>query len=154
MRATLIHYEDTPIPDTDIVIKAHVGSTGGTPKQTKLVIEDIREVKDVPIKRYFKDIYFDGAGDTSKENAHLLHTLLDRALSNLSGIQQCPHATESQDSIDAYEKECKKAEQENFIILQDIICALTGEEVFVDDTLDESFYRAQKKAIKKGLLDD
>ena len=72
--------------------------------------------------RHFKERYFDGAGEESEREHKLLHTILDDALSHVSGTQQPSHGYD----------DSKQREQSMIHIreaAQDIYMALTGKEV-------------------------
>jgi hypothetical protein len=74
--------------------------------------------------RTIKEIWFGGSPDSEKE-ARYLHTLLDVALSNLSGLQQPPHSESEQEAQENF-KQYTKAEKRVNDLAKDLYCALTG----------------------------
>ena len=68
-----------------------------------------------------------GDGTTDKQ-IKLLKKLIDKALSNLSGMQQLGHIGCEWTSEDI-EKECDKIVRENRDIVRDVAMAITGENI-------------------------
>ena len=103
--------------------------------------------------RHFKQIYFDGNGEQSKLRHELLRTILDEAISHLSGCQQPAHNYEDTE-------ERKKAEKEITDAVKDISVALTGEERFTinefhnylkqQDSYGDIFYNLKAENVKEA----
>ena len=70
---------------------------------------------------------FMGAGDHSLAQMGHLHSQLERAFSTLSGIQQPPMATDSEEAFRQYEQEVEDGEIEIEMIAREIYIGLTGD---------------------------